>query len=301
MALSPRLRLTTALIHWWADAYHRRHGRRPTTRSGPVAGADDLTWEEVDRALRDGGRGLPGGSSLGRLLDAERGVPQGDGDGARTLDVERVVQWAQAHQKSHGRRPTARSGAVDGAPGESWRNIDEALRAGMRGLPGGDSLYRLLAGRLGPDAAGPKAVRQPPWTEAQVLRWADAFRLRHGRWPGVGDGAVDGDGTTWRSIDAALRRGHRGLPGGSSLARLLARGRGRPSGAPLRRLTVRQILAWADAHIRRTGRPPTAESGPIPEAPGETWSRVNNALARGTRGLAGGDTLDRLLFREGRR
>jgi hypothetical protein len=38
------------------------------------------------------------------------------------------------------------------AVGETWRAIDTALRRGLRGLPGGDSLRRLL-GRLGAPAA----------------------------------------------------------------------------------------------------------------------------------------------------
>jgi hypothetical protein len=33
-------------------------------------------------------------------------------------------------------------------------------------------------------------------------------------------------GQTWLALDSALRNGHRGLPGGDSLARLLARERG---------------------------------------------------------------------------
>jgi hypothetical protein len=36
------------------------------------------------------------------------------------------------------------------------------------------------------------------------------------------------------------------------------------------------------------------------DAPGETWSGLNSALRLGTRGLPGGDSLHRLLRREGR-
>jgi hypothetical protein len=65
-------------------------------------------------------------------------------------------------------------------------------------------------------------------------------------------------------------------------------------------LTVEQILAWADAHHERTGRWPTHDSGPVAEAPGETWGRVNSALYEGHRGLSGRDTLARLLGRHRR-
>ena len=57
------------------------------------------------------------------------------------------------------------------------------------------------------------------------------------------------------------------------------------------------MLAWADAHLARTGRWPHAGSGPIPEAPGVTWGAVNMALYGGHRGLPGGDSLSLLLGR----
>ena len=68
--------------------------------------------------------------------------------------------------------------------------------------------------------------------------------------------------------------------------------------APSRRLTVAQILAWADAHRERTGAWPTLLSGAVDGAPGQTWPAVNAALRFGLRGLPGGDTLHRLLCRE---
>ena len=40
--------------------------------SGPVAEAPEETWRAVNMALAQGHRGLPGGSSLSRLLDESR-------------------------------------------------------------------------------------------------------------------------------------------------------------------------------------------------------------------------------------
>jgi hypothetical protein len=68
----------------------------------------------------------------------------------------------------------------------------------------------------------------------------------------------------------------------------------------LRALTETQILAWADAHCVRTGNLPKVSSGVVADAPWETWSAVNAALRSGNRGLAGGDSLARLLRRTGR-
>jgi hypothetical protein len=93
----------------------------------------------------------------------------------------------------------------------------------------------------------------------------------------------------------ALDRGWRGLPGGTTLARLLARERGKRNHKDLPRLTPGQIRAWAVAHHRRTGVWPGRKTGSIPEAPGETWSGVNAALMTGGRGLPGGSSLSRLL------
>jgi hypothetical protein len=88
----------------------------------------------------------------------------------------------------------------------------------------------------------------------------------------------------------ALRNGIRGLPGRDSLARLLAPQGKQRNRRELPALEVRQIFAWADAYFARTGVWPRENSGPIAEAPGESWSGVNQALKQGHRGLPGGDS-----------
>jgi hypothetical protein len=188
----------------------------------------------------------------------------------------------------------SRSGAVKDAPGESWWNIDTCLIKGHRGLPGGDTLPRLLGrerGRSNPRGQRPLAVDQ-------ILAWADAHRRRTGRWPGADAGPVrEVPGLTWRTVNLALYQGFRGLPGGDSLARLLARRRGRPSYVKKPRLSIGQVLAWARAYRARWGRWPTAASGAVAESPDTTWMAVNAALRQGSRGLPGGSSLTR-LFRE---
>ncbi len=56
-----------------------------------------------------------------------------------------------------------------------------------------------------------------------------------------------------------------------------------------------RILSWTDAHHARTGRWPNYDSGPIMDAPGETWAAVQMALTLGRRGLPGGSSQARLL------
>jgi hypothetical protein len=142
----------------------------------------------------------------------------------------------------------------------------------------------------------PAAV--PALTPAQILEWADSHKARTDRWPTTTSGPVsDSPGETWLGVNAALRVGNRGLPGGQSLARLLAEHRGKRNHLALPRLTVPQILAWADAHYTRTGRWPVILSGSIAGVAGQTWVAVDMALRVGVRGLPGGDSLSRLLKR----
>ena len=137
---------------------------------------------------------------------------------------------------------------------------------------------------------------RPPLTVAQVLAWADRHHARTGRWPITTSGPVlDHPGEEWVRIDAALRRGLGGLPGGDSLARLLAERRGRRLRSRKPPLTVGQVLGWAQRHRRRTGRWPTTASGPVADAPGENWRALNLALWKGHRGLPKGGSLARLL------
>ncbi len=68
----------------------------------------------------------------------------------------------------------------------------------------------------------------------------------------------------------------------------------------LARLKVSTILRWADLYYMRMGVWPRWNSGPVFDAPGETWQQIDRALFLGTRGLPGGMTLLRLLRENGR-
>jgi hypothetical protein len=138
--------------------------------------------------------------------------------GIPRLTVADILAWADAHRERTGAWPQRRSGPIPEAPGENWHALDIALDQGCRGLPGGSSLRQLLAEQRG--------VRNradlPPLTPGHVLAWAQAHYRQTGAWPNHRSGPVSGaPGETWQGLDAALRRGRRGLPGRSSLARLL--------------------------------------------------------------------------------
>ena len=304
--------LTVAQILAWADAYHAITGHWPSRRSGPIREAlHGENWRRVDKALANGYRGLPGGLSISRLLQQERGLkPHVDPEtmeawaegyqallaerrqGRTSLSVEKIVAWADAYHEATGRWPTFRSGTLADVPSETWSTINAALKDGRRGVPGGSSLARLLV-----EHRGREALNGPPTLIVErILAWADAYHTAHGRWPIEDSGAVaEAPSETWNIITMALSQGTRGLPGGSSLARLLAEHRGARNPKALPRLSIDQILAWADAHHAATGDWPSAQSGAVRDAPGETWAAINTSLWAGLRGLPGDSSLPRLL------
>ena len=277
----------------WADAHFQRTGSWPTGTGGPIVEAPGETWTAVNVALSHGQRRLPGGSSLPLLLAEKRGarntwtIP--------TLSIEQILMWADDYHHRCGKWPNLESGSIVGTEKETWNGINQALKKGYRGLQGGLSLAKLLASQRG--ARNPYSL--PPLSRKLILRWADAYRKRMGTWPTKESGPIpESTQETWSSVDAALRVGNRGLQKGSSLARLLSEFRDRRNPLGLPRLSFKKILAWADAHIARTGKWPNRNSGPIPEAPGETWKNIDGALWQGHRGLLGGSSLLRLLSRK---
>jgi hypothetical protein len=285
----------------WADRYHAKHGRWPQPRSGPIAGSGGDTWMAVQKALLKPCRGLRPGYTLATLLEKHRGVRH-----RRHLvrfTARGILAWADAYFGRHGRWPMLRSGPIPEAPGETWFRVEGALNKGQRGLPGGDSLSRLLMryGRRPYRNWRKRCVRHDPLNIEQILAWADVFHRRNGRWPASLSGPIAGTRLeTWRCVDNALRVGTRGLPGGSSVALLLEARRGARHKHHQPRFTTQNILGWADAFCWREGRWPGTSSGPIPESPGDTWCAVDDALQKGLRGLPGRDTLFQLLRRRGR-
>jgi hypothetical protein len=134
------------------------------------------------------------------------------------LEIYQIVKWADEHFIRHGTWPTGHSGVIPGSGGESWHQVQYALRTGKRGRRGRTTLLRVLNRWR----AGRKLMKPPSLSVAQIRRWADDYYAANGRWPMRQSGGIPGTpGETWRKIENALIRGDRGLPGGSSLARVL--------------------------------------------------------------------------------
>src|SRR5688572_15325045 len=177
--------ITIADIIRFADRHHQMSGQWPISRDGPVFGEDGLTWEGINTCLRKGGRGLPGGTSLARVLAKHR--PTVDRRRVRPdLTAKQVLEWVQSHQMRTGRWPHRESGKVREAPDVTWATIDRTLRRGGINLPGGSSLIKFLREQLGIwSSRGTRRL-----TEALILKWADEHYAATGKWPVVMSGPV---------------------------------------------------------------------------------------------------------------
>jgi hypothetical protein len=265
-----------------ADAFHEKHGKWPNGDSGRISDASPDTWTGINIALKNGNRNLPGGTTLARLFAEHRDVR--NQTNIPPLDVEAILSWADEHHTRTQSWPVVLSGPVIAAPGETWSSIDHALKRGSRGLSVKTTLSRLLHERRG--------VSRPQFQEAltveQILTWADAHYARTGCWPISTTGDIsEAPHENWGRIDYSLIQGNRSLPGGSSIAKLLAEHRGVRNRKALPPLDIEQLLVWADRHYERHGRWPTIWSGKIEDVQDESWTAVDASFKAGGRGLAG--------------
>ena len=139
------------------------------------------------------------------------------------LNIPQILEWADEHRRRTGRWPKRSSGKILGTLSETWQAVHQALRRGGRGLPERSSLPRLLADHRGV----PIHLDRPRLAEEMILRWADLHHQRTKTWPTDRSGVLfDDPSENWHLLNVALIQGVRGLPGDSSLARLLAQHRG---------------------------------------------------------------------------
>ena len=156
------------------------------------------------------------------------------------------------------------------------RTADFSRHYGRGLLGNGKSLYDLMREFL-PQLDWDLIDRRRPIRIEEILDWANAHQAKHGVWPTAYSGAIPGSGRTWLAIDSALRRGCCGLPGGTSLSKLLAQKRGAPAGRRPPNLSEEQVLAWADAYFAVQGKWPGEDSGSIPGTR-ETWPGIASML-----------------------
>ena len=197
---------------------------------------DDEAWSEIDASLRRGRRGLPGGSSLARLLAEERGVteganPEAPAERLRAWEAEQfgkcpprllrgsgqgraaTIRLTTRSDPDVGRRPPRRHWPVAStqlrsrarAPGAEMGGCRiRASGEGYRGLEGGTTLADVLQ-----EHRGVRNKQNLPRLDVeQILAWADAEREATGEYPHANSGPVRGaPGETWRAIDVRPEHG----------------------------------------------------------------------------------------------
>ena len=284
--------ITQRMILRWVEQHRDRTGKWPTSSAGEIPGTSGLTWKQLNQVMLRGRRGLTAGSSVARMMEKYFGVRSQAK--LPKLFRKQILEWADLHHFNTGEWPVSESGQVIGAPEEKWRNIENALRLGLRGCPGNSSLAKLLELERGKR----NLSALPPLSEEYVLRCADAHHKRTGKWPNRYSGAIvdcDVPEETWLKIDEALVHGHRGGPGGLSVAKVLAKHGFRRHLHAQPRLTEKKILRWVKSFRRRHGRWPRSHEREAVGVEGEKWRNIGNALMYGLRGMPGGSSLPQLI------
>lgn len=274
--------------------FYELTGEWPTHKSGVVSGTNGMdTWSSYNTCLSRGCRGLPEGSSLADLKERLFGVQ--NKSNKPPLSEEKIEELARIHQKETGSWPTRYSGSVcGGADGDTWVGYNTCLVIGCRGLSGGSTLSSLLEKRCGVRSH----LNKPDLTYDGIVLLARTHLRITGSRPTKRSGHVMfGDPEdTWSGYDQSLRRGLRGLPGGTSLANLIENELGLINHIGKPNLTHDKITELATAHFESTGRWPNTRSGSVNLGhPGDTWNGYCCALRFGARGLPGGSSLSKLL------
>ncbi|MBL4589342.1 MAG: hypothetical protein JKY11_04600 [Alphaproteobacteria bacterium] len=188
-----------------AKLYHIEYARWPSCNdykrivSGPL---DGETWGAVDKQLRDGGRDLPGGQSLARLLE-----DNGLGDHITTDDI--IVAAQQHHNKTGGWPSSSETKEIKTGPlkGKTWKGMSTAFYRGYYNLPTDTTLSQFLKdnGCCDDNTLAP----------SNIIAAAKIHKENTGKWPSSKDNKVivggPLDGEKWCVVHTALRDGYRGL------------------------------------------------------------------------------------------
>ncbi len=294
--------LSEDLIFSWITQFMTKHGRKPSPKKdGVIEFATEAyqgeTWVSISAALRNGGRGLSGGTSLSSFIENRLAVKKQKCNSV-SLSEDLICFWIKQFIVKYGKKPTQQSGIIefaDGAyEGDSWLCVSAALRNGGRGLPKGSSLSQLIEKRFG-------LKRQeygPRLTEESILDLIKKYIAKYDRKPNCKTGLVEGhENLTWSALNRRLEIGDKTLPGGSSLAKLIEKELGiRDSNRPPALIPLELVKDWVRQYLKKYGkRPLVSNSIKIEFAnglhKGISWGSVNRALLRGGCSLPKGTTL----------
>lgn len=290
----------------WVKKHIEQYGKKPGKHTGTVEFAEGehkgITWAAIDIALKKGLRDLPGKSCLVKLIKEKLGIRSYHNPPA--LPTQLIIDWITLFINKYERKPNMSDGNIEFAEGEyareTWSGVNAALWRGGRGQPGKSSLASLIQENF-----GIKNIQDLPALSATlILDWIKQYIDVHGKKPNRTSGIIEPvseeyKGITWTIINTALEVGTRGLPGGSSLAKLIDNKMGiaNPMNLPL--LNEELIINWVTQFINTHKEKPLRSSGVIEFASadhkGITWLAVDSALKRGSRGISGKSSLASLI------
>lgn len=290
----------------WVKKHIEQYGKKPGKHTGAVEFAEGehkgITWAAIDIALKKGLRGLPGKSCLVKLIKEKLGIRSYHNPPA--LPTQLIIDWITLFINKYERKPNMSDGNIEFAEGEyageTWSGVNAALWRGGRGQPGKSSLASLIQENF-----GIKNIQDLPALSATlILDWIKQYIDVHGKKPNRTSGIIEPvseeyKGITWTIINTALEVGTRGLPGGSSLAKLIDNKMGIANPMNLPSLNEELIINWVTQFINTHKEKPLRSSGVIEFASadhkGITWLAVDSALKRGRRGISGKSSLASLI------
>ena len=216
-----RTGLTLEEVHAEMAAFYRRHGTFPSRSSGRCETLP-LTYHQLNTYLYRGKRGLPGRSSVAleaKVVAEKLGIEVIDTHSP--LTIGQIHQEIRHYRKTRGQFPTRASGYIPGLR-TTWKALDHALLGGNRELSKSSLTKEIVvvAEQLGQKV---RKLCKPALRLSQVHEAIVAHRRRTGRFPTVDSGRSPELDADWRSVNMALSQGLRGLPGGSSLSREVAK------------------------------------------------------------------------------
>jgi hypothetical protein len=202
-----------------------------------------------------------------------------------SLTEEKIIGFVKSFYKVHGRYPAAHTKENDGLPeGYTWITIDSALTHCSQGITAKSSIAKLISKHLGVRYKGDL----PDFSEEKIVEWAKKYFLVHNKYPSIRTKPSDWlpEGETWIALDIALKRGTRGLPGGSSVAKLFEKYFGIRNKTNIPKISEQCIIDYMIVFKDKYGYFPHAHSKENEMLPsGESWHGFDKALRNARRGL----------------
>lgn len=120
---------------------------------------------------------------------------------------------------------------------------------------------------------------------SQIIIWIKNYNKRFGKFPTSRSGKIENTNEDWCNINHALNEGHRGLPFGLSLSKLIEKHfTDYINHKKLSDLTEDKIVNWIKEYKNKYDKYPTYNSGQI-DGTNETWAGVDISLKKSLRKL----------------